>query len=97
MRCDMVLTYACTPPPTNATKTSLNKIGHTVAEIRTFKEIASKPRPLMNINEIGTKNNRDHLLIMGNQPPKYEINRTLRLRLIGFTRFSLQAPHNHEY
>ena len=40
----------------------------------------------MNIIEISTKNNRDHLLIMGDLPPKYEINRTLCLPLIVFTR-----------
>ena len=36
-----------------------DRIGCSVAEISTFEEIASKPRPLMNINEMGTKNNRD--------------------------------------
>ena len=48
-----------------------------VDELRTFEEINSKPRPLMNINEIRTKNNRDRLLIMGHLPPKYESHRPL--------------------
>ena len=55
MRCNRSLTYLCSPLPANATKPSLNEIGLTVAELRTFEEIASKPRPLMNINEMGTK------------------------------------------
>ena len=78
MRCNTSLTYPCSPLPANATKPSLNEIGHTVAESRTFRDIASKPHPLMNINEMGTKNNRDHLPIMGNPPPWYENGQTLR-------------------
>ena len=63
-----VINNPCSPLPTYATKPSLNEIGHTVVELRTFKEIASKLCPLMNINEIGTKNNKDCLLIIGNPP-----------------------------
>ena len=46
-----------------------------VDELQTFEEITSKPRPLMNINEIRTKNSRNRLLIMGHLPPKYESHR----------------------
>ena len=49
----------------------------TCLKLRTFGEITSKPRPLMNIKEIRTKNNRDRLLIMGHLPPKYESHRPL--------------------
>ena len=59
--------------PTNATKPSLNEIGPTVAELLTFQEIASKPRPLMNFNEIVTKNIRDRLLIMAIYHPSMRI------------------------
>ena len=71
MRCNNVpLTHV----PHHVIKSSLNKIGLTVDELRTFEEITSKPCPLMNINEIRTKNNRDRLLIMGHLPPGLEIN-----------------------
>ena len=36
----------CTPPSTDVIKTNLTEIGRSVAEISTFEEIASKPRPL---------------------------------------------------
>ena len=55
MRCDVPLIYPCSPLNANATKPSLNEIGLTVAELRTFQDIAYKHRPLMNMNEIGTK------------------------------------------
>ena len=71
-------TNTCTPPSTDVIKTNLTEIGRSVAEISTFEEIASKPRPLMNNNEMGTKNNRDRVLIMGHLPPKYENDRTQR-------------------
>ena len=65
------------PPSVHVIKSGLNKIGLTVDELQTFGEITSKPRPLMNINEIRTKSNRDRLLIMGHLPPKYESHRPL--------------------
>ena len=72
--------------PNDVTKASWKWIGHMVPKISAFEGFTPKPRPLMNIDEIGIKNNRDHLLIMGDLPPKYEINRTLCLPLIVFTR-----------
>ena len=70
-------TNTCTPPSIHVIKSSLNEIGLTVDELGTFEEITSKPRPLMNIDEIGTKNNRDRLLVMGLLPPKYESHQPL--------------------
>ena len=67
-----------TPPSIHVIKSGLNKIGLTVDELRAFGEITSKPRLLMNINEIHTKTNRDRLLIMGNLPSKYENGRPLQ-------------------
>ena len=65
------------PPSIHVIKSGLNKIGLMVDELRAFGEITSKPRLLMNINEIRTKNNRDRLLIMGHLPPKFESHRPL--------------------
>ena len=58
-------------------KSSLNEIGLTVDELQTFEQITSEPRPLMYINEIRTKNNRERLLVMGHLPPKYESHQPL--------------------
>ena len=45
-----------------------------VDELRAFGEITSKPHPLMDINDIGTKDIRDCLLIMGHLSPMYELH-----------------------
>ena len=86
MRYDNSIAWLLVPFPKDVTKPSWKWIGHFVLNISAFERFISKPRPLMNINEIDTKNNRDHLLTMGDLPPKYETNRTLRLPLIVFTR-----------
>ena len=52
---------------------------------RNIKNVGSKPHPLMNIDDILLKYNRDHLLTMCDLPPKFETNRTFRLPLIVFT------------
>ena len=66
-----IATNTRTPPPTDVITTNLNKIGRLIAELWTFET-----RPLMNINEIDTKNNRVRVHIMGHPPP--ERGRTLR-------------------
>ena len=84
------------PLPNDVTKASweVNRT-YMVPKISAFGGFTYKPRPLLNIDEIGTKYNRDHLLTKGNLPPKYETNLTLHLPLIVFTRnfeVSLSSP-----
>ncbi len=86
MRYDDVMVWVLLPLPNDITKASWRWIGHFVRRILAIEGFTSKPRPLMNINGIGTKNNRNHLLTMGDLPPKYETKQTLRLPLIVFTR-----------
>ena len=53
---------------------NMKKNRQTVVEIRAFQDLYVKPRPLMNMRDIITKNNRAHLRAMGYLCTKYDMN-----------------------
>ena len=53
---------------------NMKQNGQTVVEIWAFQDLYVKPRPLINMHDIITKNNRAHLWTMGYLCTKYDMN-----------------------
>ena len=53
---------------------NMKQNGHTVVEIWAFLNVNIEPRPLINMHDIITKNNRAHLRTMGYLCTKYDMN-----------------------
>ena len=49
-----VMAWLLAPLPNDVTEANWESIGHTVLKIFPFEGFASKPCPLMNINQIGS-------------------------------------------